>query len=241
MLRTERTATTALELLGELSKGMQHVQAESMNCEKNVRALSDPTRQISAIVESIGDIASRTDLLALNASIESIRAGEHGQGFAVVADEVRKLAEQSSEATREINSLLESIHMVTQESLRGISREREQVDSELRRVKKAEESLREMMELGQEARSIEQITESASQQLQITQDVIESVEQISGLAKSNRCNAESAGWTIKSLATGNPQIDAFVKRLCECNSAQPVVDLEANTETRLESATAQSV
>ncbi|MGE5632764.1 MAG: methyl-accepting chemotaxis protein [Caulobacteraceae bacterium] len=76
---------------------------------ETISDLSEKSRKIGQIIQVINEIAEQTNLLALNAAIEAARAGEMGKGFAVVADEVRKLAEQSSQATHEIGSIIKDI------------------------------------------------------------------------------------------------------------------------------------
>lgn len=73
-----------------------------------VLGVVEAIRKISERISIIGDIAEKTDLLAINASIEAARAGEHGKGFAVVAAEIRKLAENTSKAAIEITELSSS-------------------------------------------------------------------------------------------------------------------------------------
>jgi len=220
MVRNNESAESTRRLVQALIEGMKRMRAESQVCEKKLRGLCDPAHQISAIVATISDIAARTDLLALNASIESIRAGEHGRGFAIVAEEVRKLAEQAASATREISSLMDTMQIVTQESIRSVERERLQVDAELDRATVAEQAISGICATSaHDFKRVESITAASTQQLQLAQDIVLAAEQISQTAKANRSGADSVGWTTKSLSKVTPQFSAAIARLTKCGNS----------------------
>ncbi|NHW59947.1 methyl-accepting chemotaxis protein, partial [Escherichia coli] len=68
--------------------------------------ISDSSNKIADIINVINNIAFQTNILALNASVETARAGTHGRGFMVVANEVRNLAVDSAKAATEIEVLI---------------------------------------------------------------------------------------------------------------------------------------
>lgn len=86
-----------------------------------VNDLEISMENIQKFLSAIANIANQTNLIALNASIESARAGEAGRSFAVVAEEIRKLAEASGEAVGDINQIMGEMQSNTQEAVATVS------------------------------------------------------------------------------------------------------------------------
>ncbi len=145
-----------------------------------VSRLGERSRDIGKISEVITGIADQTNLLALNAAIEAARAGEQGKGFAVVAEEVRKLAEQSSQAAREIGTIIKQIQQETAQAVQDMNLGVQEVHEGTQVVQTAGQALQEILEQVQHTVSIiDEIAKGAEMNSQGTQNLAAATEQAS--------------------------------------------------------------
>ncbi|WP_019637907.1 methyl-accepting chemotaxis protein [Paenibacillus fonticola] len=156
--------------------------------------LEEDSNKIGEIIEVIDDIADQTNLLALNAAIEAARAGDQGRGFAVVADEVRKLAERSSEATKQITSIIKGMQQNTQHSVRAVE---EGVNS----TQKTGEAFEHIMAMvSDSAQKVAEIAAASEEQAAQSSDVLASIESISAATEESAASSEETASTAQSLA-----------------------------------------
>ncbi|MCC9600152.1 methyl-accepting chemotaxis protein [Stieleria sp. JC731] len=215
----EKAVSATITQTNQLVEGIGRIRSCSETSKKKLRSLGDPTRQIGNIVGTITDIASRTEMLALNASIESIRAGEHGRGFAVVADEVRKLAEQTSQSAREIGVLAESLELQTNDSLTVLSREQSEVEADMAVLESIRATLNELSSVTSAGMHVAaDLSQQGDQQHNLVQGLVGGIESIANAYSADRKRADHASWAIKSLAKTAIDLDGNIHLLRGCTN-----------------------
>jgi methyl-accepting chemotaxis protein len=118
--RSREEVLTGIQTMEKTTDGLNRTNKAIQSSAEIINILGHRADDIGKIIEVIDDLAEQTNLLALNAAIEAARAGEHGLGFAVVADEVRKLAEKSTQSTKEIADLIQSIQREARQAVENM-------------------------------------------------------------------------------------------------------------------------
>jgi len=147
-------------------EGMQQIREQMEMIADSIMRLSEQTQAIGEIIASVNDLSEQSNLLAVNASIEAAKAGEHGVGFAVVALEVKSLAAQSRQATSQVRTILGDIQKATGNAVVAAEQGARAVDAGARQSKDAGEAIQRLSEsIAESASAASQIAVSAQQQL----------------------------------------------------------------------------
>jgi methyl-accepting chemotaxis protein len=163
--RTREISQSGQRAVIDTVESINQIKAQVEGIADNILALSEQTQQIGEIIASVNDIASQSNMLALNASVEAARAGEHGKGFAVVAVEVRNLAEQSKQATSQVKTILNEIQRATNAAVMATEEGTKGVDVGVQRTNQAGETIQRLAaSIAESAGAAQQIVASAQQQ-----------------------------------------------------------------------------
>lgn len=196
--KTKQEGEKGLAAVVQTSQGMRAIRSKVDAIAQSILALTDQTKKISETTAAVNDLAERSKLLALNASIEAAKAGEAGKGFAVVATEIKDLAEQSQHATAQVQSILQEIQqateravMATEEGNRGVVQGLHLVEQTGKTIKQLTEVINDtsisnhqiVAAVKQEAAGIEQIAQALSEINTATLQFVNFTNQTSSVAK----------------------------------------------------------
>jgi methyl-accepting chemotaxis protein len=206
--------------------GMESIRSKVGLSASKVQEMGNRSGEIGVIVETIEDIASQTNLLALNAAIEAARAGEQGKGFAVVADEVRKLAERSSLATKEIGALIKGIQATVSEAITAMKESASEVEAGVTRANSAGQALDNILTTAESVyKQAEDAGEAAARVSAAATELVEAVDAVSAVIEENTAATEEMAANSSELT----QAVENIASVSEENSAS-VEEVSASTE-----------
>jgi twitching motility protein PilJ len=180
---------------------MDSIRDQIQETSKRIKRLGESSQEIGSIVELISDIAEQTNILALNAAIQAASAGEAGRGFAVVADEVQRLAERSSNATKRIEMLVQTIQSDTNEAVSSMEQTTAEVVSGARLAEDAGLALVEIEKVSNDlAGLIQGISEEARQQSGAATSITSTMTVIEEITSQTSQGASQTAESIGNLA-----------------------------------------
>lgn len=185
----------------DVSDGMGRIRNQMDAIAASTTQLSEQTQAIGQIIATVEDLATQSNVLAVNAAIEAAKAGEHGKGFAVVAQEVKSLAEQSRQATAQVRGILGDIQKATTSAVLATEQGSKAVEAGARQTQVAAEAIQVLSNsVGESAQAATQIAASSQQQLVGVDQVASAMDSIKQASSQNVASARQLETAARNLS-----------------------------------------
>ncbi|MCI8410100.1 MAG: methyl-accepting chemotaxis protein [Lachnospiraceae bacterium] len=195
---TNQSIHSGMEIMEILNDKSQSTAEITNVVIEGIENLEKQSRSIGQIIGAINDIASETNLLSLNASIEAARAGAAGRGFSVVATEIRKLADQSMDSAKEIQNIVNEITNNTQ----YVVETAKQADNIVQEQQKAVKDTTEAFEIMQQQvrvlmNELESILAGVQEMEETRHATLTAIEEISAVSEETAASAEEVSNVVE--------------------------------------------
>jgi methyl-accepting chemotaxis protein len=171
-------------------RGINQIKEQMESIADTVLKLNEQSEAIEEIIAAVKDLADQSNLLAVNASIEAARAGDHGKGFAVVAQEIKTLADQSKDATEQVRSMLDDTRKWVRAVVMATEQGGKAVDAGVRQSVLAGEAIQALTESVAASSQAASVIEASSEQQIVGVDQVAIA--ISSIDEAIRSNVEAA-------------------------------------------------
>ncbi|MEA5577232.1 methyl-accepting chemotaxis protein [Anabaena sp. UHCC 0451] len=193
--------------------GILEIRETVAETTRKVKRLAESSQEINSIVALVSQIASRTNLLALNASIEAVRAGEAGRGFAIVADEVRQLADKSAKSLKEIEQIVMQIQSETSSVMTAMEEGTQQVIKGTKLAEEAKRSLENIIKVADHIdRLVGSITSDTVEQTETSRAVAQVMQSVELTAQETSQEAQRVSGALQHLVGVSRDLIASVER-----------------------------
>ncbi len=198
--------------VNETITAMNSIQEQMASIAESIVGLSEKNQSIGEIIAVVEDISEQSRLLAVNASIEAVKAGEHGKGFSVVAGEIKDLAQQSKQSTNQVRGILTDIQKATGNSVMVTEKGNKTVDSGVKQALQTGEAIQMLgQSVVESSRSASQIEASARQQVAGIDQVFTAMESINAAIKQNAEGAMQLQSAAQNLEELGKKLKAIVQ------------------------------
>ncbi|MGB3211150.1 MAG: HAMP domain-containing methyl-accepting chemotaxis protein [Desulforhopalus sp.] len=199
--QSRRNAQEGALAVNETSQAMVEIREQINETARSIKRLGESSLEIGNIVQIIDDIADRTSILALNASIQAAMAGDAGHGFAVVADEVQRLADSSSNSTKQIELLVKSIQTEIKDVTNRIDESIGKVVQGTKLADGAHNKLQEIEDVSNRlAELIEAITAATNSQVEMSETISKTMEDVGEVSRESSLSSQDTATSMNILS-----------------------------------------